>query len=225
MKRRVLVLFGVALFCLVMMPGCASYSPALVRLDSFGPNAIRQESDTLTIFLEEYGTEEKCQRAFDMNLPNDGVLPLLLSIQNSGQESCEVRLMDIVLKNGDAPVKLLTPAEAAAQARKNAVGRAFGWSMIVPIISIPVAATASVIHTNKVNKQIVQDFSAKSFPEGTIMPKKDRSGFLFVQLDKNWADLSGLTLHVTTRPVSGGEPTTVSTPLPVLVLKEKEKKE
>jgi hypothetical protein len=221
MKSRVLVVLVPMLICLAMLSGCASYSPSLVRLDSFGPNAVRQSGDAVGVVVEEYGTKEKCQQAFDMNLTKEGVLPLLLSVQNSSQEACDVRLMDIVVKNGETPVKLLTPAEAAARAKKNAVGRAVGWSMIVPIISIPVAATASAVHTSKVNKQIVQDFSAKGFPEGTVMPSKDRSGFIYVELDKNWVDLSGLNLQVTARPSNGGEPKTVSTPLPTLVLKEK----
>jgi hypothetical protein len=35
-----------------------------------------------------------------------------------------------------------------------------GWSMVVPIITIPLAIGASALHTGDVNQQIVRDFAA-----------------------------------------------------------------
>jgi hypothetical protein len=181
----------------------------------------RQVSGDLTVYIDEYATPEKSEKAFDANLVKDGVLSLLILVENNGQHSYEVKKMDIVVQDetSNSMLTALTPEQAGTRAKKNAVTRAVGWSLIVPIIAIPVAATASAIHTSKVNKQILQDFSAKGFPDGTIMPNKDRSGFVFFELPKGRKDLSGLHLQVTARNEVTGELVTISSPLPAATFK------
>jgi len=126
--------------------------------------------------------------------------------------------MDIVV--GSSPAfKELTPEEAANKAGRSAVGRALGWSLIVPIISIPVAVAASAIHTSKVNDQIVRDFAAQGFSDGDIMSNKERSGFLFFELADGPTDLGNLTLEVTARNVATAEIVNLPKPLPSSILK------
>jgi len=110
-------------------------------------------------------------------------------------------------------LKSFTPEEAASKAERSAVGRALGWSLIVPIIGIPIAVVASAMHTSKINKQLVQDFAAKGFPDGIILPNKERAGFLFFELDKGRKDLSGLSIEVTARNQVTGEPVMIVAPL------------
>ncbi len=220
MRQNRLIGIGV-LVITVLVSGCASYSPSLVRLEPNGPTMSRQVSGDLTIYIDEFATPEKSEKAFDANLVKDGVLPLLILMENNGQHSYEVRKMDIVVQDetSNSMLTSLTTEQAATKAKKNAITRAVGWSLIVPIIAIPVAATASAIHTSKVNKQILQDFSAKGFPDGTIMPNKDRSGFVFFELPKGRKDLSGLHLQVTARNEVTGTLVTISSPLPAATFK------
>ncbi len=194
-------LTGTLLLIIGVLSGCASYSPSLVRLEPNGPQMTSQISRDLVLYVDEFATPEKSERAFDTSLVKEGVLPLLIQVQNKGQQPYQVKAMDILVLDGNANKLLgaLTPEQAAGRAKKNAITRAVGWSMIVPIIAIPAAVTASALHTNKVNKQIVQDFSAKAFSDGSIMPNRDRSGFLFFELPKGRKDLSGLTLQMTSK--------------------------
>ena len=213
---------GIGLLVIIMLlSGCASYSPSLVRLEPGGPTTSRQVSGDLTIYVDEFATPQKSEKAFDTNLIKEGVLPLLIQVQNNGQHPYEVKMMDITVRENDTHTVLrpLTPEQTANKAKKNAVSRAIGWSLIVPIIAIPVAATASAIHTSKVNKQILQDFSAKGFPDGTIMPNKDRSGFVFFELPKGRKDLSGLNLQIASRNEVTGESLTIASPLPAATFK------
>jgi hypothetical protein len=211
----------VPLVVAVVLSGCASYSPALVRLEPTGPTMCRQVSGDLTLYVDEFATPEKSEKAFDTNLIKEGVLPLLIQVQNNSQHPYELKKMDITVQEADTNIALrsLTPEQAAGKAKKNAVTRAIGWSLIVPIVAIPVAVTASAIHTSKVNKQIVQDFSAKGFPDGTILPNKDRSGFVFFELPKGRKDLSGLNLQVTPKKEGTGEFLTITSPLPAATFK------
>lgn len=212
MKRNN-VATGFSLMMAFLFGACASYAPSLVRLDPSGPNVSGVAKGGLQIYVDEYATEEKSQRAFDTKLAEGGVLPLLIAIENGGQQPYEVKAKDIVVR-GHTTLKPLTPEEAASKAKRNAAGRALGWSLIVPIISIPIAVAASATHTSKVNKQIVEDFRAKAFPDGIITPHSKRSGFLFFELDEGQEDLLGLSLELTAKNAATGEPVVVATPLP-----------
>jgi len=176
---------------LVIVSGCASYTPSLVRLNPSGPNVMTGESGALRLYIEEFATPVKSKSAFDTDLAAEGVLPLLILLQNNGQQTYEVKAKDIAVR-GSKPLKPFTPEEAADKASRSAVGRALGWSMIVPIISIPIAVTASAIHTSNVNDKIIQDFKAKLFPDGVILPTKEQSGFLFFEIESDHAALKGL---------------------------------
>ncbi len=208
---------GVFLLIVCFASGCATYDPVVkgspASLDPSKPNVAKAAKGDLTLYVEEYATQAKSEAAFDTRLAEEGVLPLLILIQNGGQHEHEVKATDIVLR-GKTAVQGLTAEQAASKAERSAVGRALGWSMIVPIISIPVAVVGSAVHTSKVNKQIQQDFAAKRLADGVIAPSKDRSGFVFFDLEAGRKDLSGLTLEVTARNLMTGETVTVNAPVP-----------
>ncbi len=212
MKRNEMMR-GFALFMTFLFAGCATYIPTMSRLDSTGPNVNKAVNGELTLYVEEYATEEKSRKAFDSDLAKEGILPLLISLENLGKNSYEVQVSNIVVK-GKSSLKALTPEEAASKAKRDAILKALGWSLIVPIISIPVALTASAMHTHSVNKKIVQDFATKTFPNGVIPPNNERSGFLFFELEEGQKDLAGLNLELTARDVATQETVTISVPLP-----------
>jgi hypothetical protein len=211
---------GISWFMACLLTGCASYTPTLVRLDPSGLNVSKAVKGDLTLYVEEYATPSKSEIAFDEDLAEEGVLPLLIQVVNGGQDPYEATADDIIVR-GDTVLKPLTPAEAASEAKRDAVGKAIGWSLIVPIIAIPIAATASVIHTSKVNKKVVADFSAKAFQGGAIQPHQDRSGFLFLALENGMHDLSGLNLELTAKNVETGEVMVMTVPVPAASFTQK----
>jgi hypothetical protein len=95
--------------------------------------------------------------------------------------------------------------------------------MIVPIIAIPVAVIASASHTSKVNLKMVADFNVKAFQDGAILPNKDRSGFLFLELEEDMQDTSGLTLEMTAKNIETGEVMTMTAAVPAANFTQKEK--
>ncbi len=213
---------GISLIIACFLASCASYTPTLARLDPTGPNVSRGVSGELALYVEEYATREKAEKAFDTDLAAEGVLPLLIYAENNGGESYEVKTRDIVVRGNSSALKALTPEEAASRVERSAVASALGWSMIVPIIAIPIAVAGSAIHTSSVNKQIVQDFAGKAFADGVIPPRKDRSGFLFFELEEGRQSLAGLSLEMTVRHVVTGETVTVTVPLPAATITPKE---
>jgi hypothetical protein len=217
MKRRNVVV-GFSLITAVLFAGCATYDPVAsrglpLRPDPSGANVGKATRGDLTILVEEHASEKRSQEAFDTKLAEEGVLPLLIQVENAGQEPYEVKATDIIVR-GAAVLKSFTPEEAASKAERSAVGRALGWSLIVPIIGIPIGVVASAMHTSRINKQLVQDFAAKGFQDGIITPRKERAGFLFFELDKGRKDLSGLSLEMTAKNVVTGEPVMIVAPVP-----------
>jgi len=211
------VVRGMSLITALCLASCASYDPVVKglpsALDPSGPNVRKAEGGDLTLYVEEYATPEKSQAAFDTKMTDEGVLPLLIRVESRAQQGYEVKASQVVLR-GQTPVKALTPEEAAGKAERSAVGRALGWSLIVPIIGIPIAIAASATHTSKINTQIAQDFAAKAFSDGTIVPNKERGGFVFFELEKGRKDLSGLSLEVTARNLVTNEDLIIAAPLP-----------
>jgi hypothetical protein len=211
--RRKSPVLHLVIVSLLIFSGCASYAPALVRLNPSGPNVNKAEKAAVIVYVEEYATREKSEKAFDSDMVKEGILPVLVSVENGGREPLEVKAADIIVREGK-PLKMLTPEEAATKAQREPVGRALGWSLIVPIISIPIAVTASAIHTSKVNQQIVRDFEAKGFQDGAVMPNRERSGFVFFELQNGRKDLAGLVLELTARNPVTGDAFKLELPLP-----------
>ena len=220
MKRNNIVR-GISLLMVCMLVGCASYTPTLPRLGHTGPTVRKTVKGDLTLYVEEYVTPEKAEKAFDTDLANEGVLPLMIGLENNGKEPYEIKAGDIFVR-GKSLLKGLAPEEVASRAERSAVGRALGWSLIVPIIGIPIAVAASAIHTNSVNKKIRQDFAAKAFTEAVVLPNKDYSGFLFFELEEGRKDLSGLSLEMRVRNVVTGKSVTIAVPLPAATITPKE---
>ncbi len=204
---------AISVFMTCLLAGCASYTPTIARLDPSGPNVGKAAYGDLMVYIEEYATPEKSEVAFDTDMADEGVLPLLIRVDNNGKDPWEVKAADILVR-GDTELKALGPAEAADKASRGAVGRAIGWSLIVPIIGIPVAVVASAAHTKKVNKQMVYDFSNRMFEDGAILLNQHRSGFLFFELEEGRKDLAGLRLELTAKNAITGEVVTIAAPLP-----------
>lgn len=191
-KLIVAIVTGVAL----ALTGCATYTPSMAKLDASGAGASRQSAQGVTVFVDEHISKSKSEKAFDTDLRDDGVVALLVTVQNRGVQAFEIKTMDVVLRDGIGTLKLLGPEEAAERAKKSATARAIGWSLIVPIIGIPIAATASVMHTNKVNRQMREDFTAKYLSSATVDPGKDSTGYLFFEAEKARSDFNALALEV-----------------------------
>lgn len=222
MKRDQITFKGISLVMAFLFTGCASYTPTLVKLDTSGPNVSKAVKGDLTVYVEEYATPSKSEIAFDTDMAEEGVLPLLIQVVNGGQEAFEIHGGDVIVR-GDEVLKPLTPEEAADKASRGAVGKAIGWSLIVPIIAIPVAVTASALHTSGVNKKIVADFMAKRYEGGVIEPNSNRTGFLYLELPEGLQDTSGLSLELTAKNVGTGEVMILAARVPAASFTQKEK--
>lgn len=215
--KKIAIIAGILV--LLALSGCASYTPATVKTQATAPTTAKVVQSGVTLYVEEYGSTEKAAKAFDANLVEDGVLPLFVTLLNESGKTLLVDLNAISLRDETGLLKQLTTEEAALKAKKNAWGRAIGWSMIVPIISIPIAATASVMHTNKVNRQMQEDFTAKALTTAPLPMNKEVSGFLFFEVDKIRSKWNGMMLDINAKFEGDAGGVALSTPLPEVKVK------
>ena len=216
----------IALCIAVLYTGCATYTPLTTSVQhAAGPHALKMANGDMTLYVEEYASQEKAKQVFDTNVAKKGVLPLLITVENGGPTPYAFTKASFTVRDGDDVFKALSPEEAGSKAKRDAAGRALGWSLIVPIIGIPIAIISSVSHTNKVNKRIVQDYVSKAFKEGDLQPDQKQSGFLFFELPKGRNNLKGLQLDMTALNLATQEPLTIVSSLPEATFVAPEKAE
>lgn len=191
---------------------CANYKGRTAPMVAALPHA-ESSGGEISLYVDEYATESKSKKAFDSNLAGKGVLALLVRVVNNGQEPCEIAVRDFVVRDASSTLRRIPPEEAAGKVKLNAAARAIGWSLIVPIVAIPVAASMSVHDTNKKNARMKEDFAASVIQDGTIPAYGEQTGFLFYDITGR-KDLRGLELAMTARNSTTRATITVVAPLP-----------
>ena len=220
MQQMRLFLSDFLVFALLCSACGASYKPTLSRFDPVGTNSKKISVGDLRVYVEEYASATKSIRAFDTDLAAAGILPILILVENNGADAFDIKLQDIVIRR-DQPLKALSPRDAAMSAERSAFGEAAGWTVVIapiaPVIA-PAAAALSAVETSRVNRQIDQDFSRKTFSEGPVHAGKRRSGFLFYQLDDQTPILKGLILGLKATNLATNEIVSIDIALPETML-------
>jgi hypothetical protein len=173
--------------CLLSV-GCASFDPGL-RLQEL--NAPRQPTakatqEGLEVSVEEFITPDKSLMAFDTDLSSNGVVALLMKVENNGAEKYVAKRDDIKAFLDGQPLMPLTAREAASQAATSEyVGKALGWTVAAGPFAIllwPVTIGASTIHTQGVNKRIIQYFEGTKYQDALVSPKQTATGFIYYKV-------------------------------------------
>lgn len=173
--------------CLLAV-GCATFEPGL-RLQEL--NAPRQPTakatqEGLEVSVEEFVTHDKSLMAFDADLSSYGVAALLVKVENSGSEKYVAKRDDIRVFLDGQPLTPLTAREAATEAATSEyVGKALGWTLAAgpfAMILWPVTIGASTIHTQGVNKRVIQYFEGTKYQDSLVSPKQTAIGFVYYKV-------------------------------------------
>jgi hypothetical protein len=108
---------------------------------------------------------------------------LLIKIENGGSEKYVAKRDDIKAFLDGQLLTPLTAREAASQAATSEyVGKALGWTLAAGPFAIllwPVTIGASTIHTQGVNKRVIQYFEGTKYQDALISPKQTAIGFVY----------------------------------------------
>lgn len=171
---------------LISASGCATYSTAQIpmRPISYYVNSVGKGG--LTIGAENLYTPAKSKLYFDVDLTKKGIVPVCIAMSNRGGEDYIIESAEckLIANNIDGEISAIPLEDAVVKMRKGSVGKAIGWSLIVPIIAIPVAAVSSAVHTKGVNVKMEQDVRSKAF-QTTLLRKDDMAqGVVFFELPR-----------------------------------------
>jgi hypothetical protein len=187
---------------LLLISGCASFEPGL-RLQEL--NRPRQPTtkamhEGLEVAVEEFFTPAKSKMMFDADLAAEGVLPLLIKVENAGTERYVARKADMKAYLDGQPLIALEPRDAARQAATSEyAGKALGWTLAAGPFAIllwPVTIGASAVHTHGVNKRIEAYFEAASYQDALLAPKQATSGFVYFKRPDNTQNLGRLRVDM-----------------------------
>ena len=106
MKSKILI--NVTLL-LIMLAGCASHEVKDLAVKSADDYASREEVAGVTVAIETYETKEKVEEAFTINLTEEGIVPILLVMENQSDVSFYLLKENIELTDTQGNVKIRYP--------------------------------------------------------------------------------------------------------------------
>lgn len=186
----------------IFISACASFAPGMRYQDLIRPRqpTARAVQEGLDISVEEFATESKSRQAFDADLASSGVLPLLIRIENRGDQSFRIRENEIQVFLGGSPLTQLIGGEASDQsASSEYAGKAFLWTMAAGPFAIllwPSTIAASATHTHGVNRKIRQHFESLQFVDMLVKPNQVAAGFVYFKLPDGTKSIKDLAVAI-----------------------------
>ena len=169
--------------------GCASYRPnALpVRMVEEYPNAVALRD--VRIAAEAFD-KTTCKRILSQSANRKGYVPVLIALENKGEDRVVVDGANIELEAGGGQVHQRTASEVVATKCQKSVGAHvifFGWF--------------SGMGAAEYNRKMAEDWKAKELPSQVVLePHSTKSGLLFYAI-KDFSSLDSATLTI---PVAVG---------------------
>jgi hypothetical protein len=203
---------------------CASFEPGLRYQDLLRPRqpTVKQVQEGLEVSIEEFATTKKSHQAFDADLAPNGILPLLIKVENGGTQTYRLREQDVNVYFGNDLLPTLSGEKAAGQsAHSEYAGKALGWTVLTGPFAIllwPATIAGSASHTAAVNRRIEQHFESISFNDALLKPNQSSAGFLYFKLPNGIQRLQNLKVEVTPADEQSATRLTYSLMIPTLEL-------
>ncbi len=163
------------------------------------------------VSVEEYFSSHKSRRAFDADVGANGVLPLLIHVENKSVQDYRLERGAIrALLNGQplADIHGLEAAEIGAL-------RNPAWNALVNTAAMGpfamyfgvLAIAGSASQTQKVNRQIEYHFERMELTDGIVKPGETATGFVFFKTPEHVKNLHDMVLEITLEPELLGDHT------------------
>jgi hypothetical protein len=204
--------------------GCASFEPGLRYQDLARPRqpTVRETKDGLEISLEEFASANKSRQAFDADVAPNGILPILLKIENNGTQTYKIPERVVSAYIGNDLLGSLGGESAASQsANSEYAGKALGWTVAAGPFAIllwPVTIGASAAHTASVNRRIEQHFETLRFNDALLKPNQTAAGFVYFKLPSGVNRIEKLRVEVTPLEETSSKRLEFVLPLPTIDL-------
>jgi len=193
-----------------VLSGCASFEPGIRYQDLARPRqpTAKQTQQGLDISVEEFASANKSRQAFDADVGPNGILAILLKVENNGSQNYKIQEPSISAFLETQELPLIGGEKAASEsANSEYAGKALGWTVAAGPFAIllwPVTIGASAAHTASVNRRIEQHFESLRFNDALLKPNQTAAGFLYFKLPAGVKRLENLRVEVTPSEKSVG---------------------
>jgi len=207
-----------------VLSGCASFEPGIRYQDLARPRqpTAKQTQQGLDISVEEFASANKSRQAFDADVGPNGILAILLKVQNNGSQNYKIQEPSISAFLETQELPLIGGEKAASEsANSEYAGKALGWTVAAGPFAIllwPVTIGASAAHTASVNRRIEQHFESLRFNDALLKPNQTAAGFLYFKLPAGVKRLENLRVEVTPSEEISGRKLPFNLPLPTIDL-------
>ena len=179
------ILLGVTMAVLLSLTGCSTIKLPDVPITPASSYKFHQEQAGLTIALEPFLEPDRVKETFGLNLLSEGVLPLLLVVDNHSDElSFSLQLNTLKVRMGDNDYAMVLRINDSSEI-KGATGAetAVTIALLDPIPSL-IAGTILVFYYSKSwmdPQKIRYNIINKEWMQNTISPGTSHSGFLYLK--------------------------------------------
>ena len=194
----------VSLVMSMIFTGCtATFEPRLNSYDlskSRLPTA-KEVQAGVEVSVEEYVSANKSLKAFDADVAQKGVLPLLIRLENKGAEDCKIQRSRVRAFLDGQPLSQMYGIEAAQLGAK----RDGTWNALVNTAAIgplaiyfwPATMAGSFSQAKTINRKIEQHFESLELADTAVKPGDTAAGFVFFKMPDYRNKLDKVTVELT----------------------------
>lgn len=167
--------------------GCASHEKRNLTPRSTDAYLTKATVSGVTIAVEAYSTKKKVEEAFTVDLTEEGVVPILLIMDNKSDTNYVLLKDEIELIDTQGNVKKPVPADVMMEKFENN-------KMVYALLGFGIF---SYMSAEEANEKMLSDWSGKELPaEKVLMPNRKAYGALYFDMGKGLATLPNSTLTV-----------------------------
>ena len=163
---------------------------------------IKQEQEGVSVSIEEFASRKKSLQAFDSDLADHGILPLLMRIDNNSSAIRRIRQIDVNAALAGVPLQAVYGEQVADQAATSEyAGKAAAWTLATGPLAIgfwPATIAGSAAHTAGVNRRIRQHFANMELVDTILKPRQSVAGFVYFRMPSKTNQLENLDVSVDT---------------------------
>ncbi len=186
-----------------LFSGCAStFDPRISASDvkRAGLPTVREVREGVEVSLDEYVSPHKSRKAFDSDIAPNGVLAILVRVENKGTGNYKIRRNQVRAAFDGQPLPPLHGYEAAKQgALRNAT-----WNALVNTAAIgplamffwPATMAGSATQTKNINQRIEHHFESLELIDTLLKPDETAAGFAFFKISEGSKRIENLNAEV-----------------------------
>jgi hypothetical protein len=182
-------------FMLILTASCASHKAAQIPPLAFDLEAQQNQTmcEGVVLMAKPIHSKTDQEQYFDVDLLEDGILPIQVHVCNKGHENPIVlspESLNLINASGDRMP--ICSHEQVMDSAKRSYWRTAGWGAAFGLIGI----IPSLINVSNTNKQIEADFSSRELKGGTVVNGGTTEGLVFFSVPPEINSLNGWKLSL-----------------------------